>query len=137
MKITKILSLFTFIIFCISCSNDDNIFHLKTIRLNEYELHKSLPEQHLYLKVFDNENTSSMTETESFPSYLPLPVTVKADPSPQMNLYARPYRIELWGDVSGLIGSCTVNMDDYKIVFPIDMEVKSENLEVSLLGSWE
>ncbi|WP_347219173.1 hypothetical protein [Chryseobacterium sp.] len=137
MKIVKILSLLSLIFFCASCSNDDNIFHLKTIKISEYAQHKSLPEQHFYLKIFDNSSTESIAHTEDFSGSLPLPVILKAEPSPEMYLYAKPYRIELWGEVSGFIGSCTVNMDDYKITFPIDMEVKSNNLEVAIQGSWE
>lgn len=137
MKMIKIISLLSLILFCISCGNDERIFHLKTIQLNEYVQHQSLPEQHLYLKVFDNANAESIAHTEDFISSLPLPVILKAEPSQGMYLYAKPYRVELWGDISGLIGRCTVNMDNYKITFPIEMEVKSNTLEVAIQGSWE
>ncbi|MCS4301835.1 hypothetical protein [Chryseobacterium sp. BIGb0232] len=137
MKIAKILSILSLLFFCLSCSNDDNIFHLKTIRINEYEQYMSLPEQHLFIKIVDHENSGVMAETEPFQSNLHLPLLLKTEHVSDMNLYARPYRVELWGDISGLIGSCTVKMDDYRITFPIDMEVKSNSLEVAIQGSWE
>lgn len=54
-----------------------------------------------------------------------------------MTLYHKSYRVQLYGDVSGLIGACSVNMDEYKIIFPIDMEVKNDSLSISMTGSWE
>jgi len=135
-KIIRIFSLISLVFLLFSCGNDDRTFQLKTVKLTEYARRESLPEQNLYIKVFKDDVPTSIAQTETYPSSLPLPVVLKVHPSPEMNLYAESYHIELWGDVTGYIGNCSVDMDNYKIVFPIDMEVKSENLEVSMQGSW-
>lgn len=118
-----------------SCNNDDNTFHLKTVKLLEYS--KNLPEQKLYIKAFSDDLPDSIAQTEEYPSTLPLPATLKMYPSPNMNLYGKKYHLELWGGISGYIGRCDIDMDDYKIVFPIDMEIENESLSISMQGTWE
>ena len=135
----KIISFFlvSSLFFLFSCQNDDRTFQLDTVKLEQFEKEKSLPEQKLFIKVFKEESKISIAETELYPSDLPLPATLKMYPSPEMNLYVTSYHLELWGNITGYIDRCSVHMDDYKIIFPIDMEVKGEHLEISMQGSWK
>lgn len=66
-----------------------------------------------------------------------LPATFGIHPHIPMTLYNRTFRFQLWGDVSGFVGGCEVDMRSYKIIFPIDMEVKSDSVGISIVGSWE
>jgi hypothetical protein len=118
------------------CTKDNKTFTLKTIKLSDY-LQTNLPSQKLHLEVFDDKTSSALAHTNPYPNELPLPTMFMVYPSIPMTLYNKAYRIELWGDVTGYISSCKVNMAEYKIIFPIDMEVKSDSLTVSIVGSWE
>ncbi|NLR61780.1 hypothetical protein HGH93_27015 [Chitinophaga polysaccharea] len=119
-----------------ACSKENKTFSLKTIRLNDYR-RANLPVQKLYLKVFENNSMDSLAHTTFYPSDLTLPATFKVYPTLPMNLYRKGYQVQLWGDSTGYIGTCKVNMDEYKIIFPIDMEVKNDSLSVSMMGSWQ
>lgn len=120
-----------------SCSNKDNRFHLKLIKLSEYASRGHLSEQNLQIRVFSENSPEPLAQTGLYPGNLPMPATLKVYPAPALNLYKRPYRFELWGDVDGYISSCEVNMDEYKIIFPIDMEVENDSLNISIMGSWD
>lgn len=135
-KTIRIFFLILTVLSLFSCGNDDRIFQLKTVKLIGYERRESLPEQNLYIKIFKDDIPTSIAQTEIYPGSLPLPAVFKVYPSPEMNLYAELYHMELWGDVTGYIGNCSVDMAHYKIVFPIDMEVKGERVEISMQGSW-
>lgn len=137
MNTKKLLYLLPFIFLLFSCNKEDYIFHLKSVKLNEYSQRNHLSEQKLYVKVFSNESAIALAQTDGYPSNLPLPATLKMYPAVDMNLYDSPYYLELWGSEQGYIARCDINMDDYKIIFPIDMEVENEELNVSILGSWE
>ena len=119
-----------------SCKKESVNFTLKTIKLNHYSA-ADLPVQKLYLKVFEADKNDEIIHTDKYSSDLTLPAVFNAQPVVQLIPYAKSYRIELWGDDSGLIGSCKTNMDEYKIIFPLDMEVKSNNLSVSIAGTWK
>lgn len=121
----------------LSCNNDDNTFHLKSVKLNEFSQRKDLPKQKLYIKAFSDDLPVALAQTEDYPSDMPLPASLKIYPTANMNLYGKPYHLELWGNINGYIGRCNINMDDYKIVFPIEMEVENDSLNISILGSWE
>ena len=117
------------------CSKDDKTFSLKTIRLNDYRK-TNLPIQKLHLEVYDG--NTPMTYTDSYPSDLTLPATFAVHPAVPMTLYNnKTYQIRLWGDSTGYLGSCNINMDEYKIIFPIGMEVENDSLSVSIMGSWK
>lgn len=118
------------------CTKDNKTFSLKTIKLNDY-WQGNLPVQKLHLEVFDDNTSVPLSQTDPYPSELTLPATFMVHPSVPMTLYNKTYRIQLWGDVTGYISSCQINMDEYKIIFPIDMEVKSDSLTVSIAGSWK
>ncbi|MBL7711760.1 MAG: hypothetical protein JNL13_04825 [Chitinophagaceae bacterium] len=117
-----------------SCTRQHKIFTLKTIRLNDYRQAKR-PAQKLHLEVV--EGNTLLAHTAPYPSELTLPVSFKAEPAARLSLYSKTYSIQLHGDSSGLIGSCNVTMEEYKIIFPIDMEVRNDSLSVSILGSWQ
>ena len=119
-----------------SCTKDDKTFRLKSIKLNDYR-QNNLPVQKLHLEVFGAEGATAIAHTDNYPSDLTLPATFAIHPTLPMTLYNKGYQIQLWGDLSGHIASCNVNMDTYKIIFPIDMEVKNDSLSVSIMGSWD
>jgi len=43
----------------------------------------------------------------------------------------------LWADSTGLISSQKMNMDSYKIIFPLEMDVKNKDMDVTLSGNWD
>lgn len=116
------------------CNKDNKTFTLKTIRLNDYRKVNDWPEK-LYLKVL-NDQAIPLAQTEGYPNYLILPATFNVLPVASMTLYNRSYTVQLWGDSTGYISSCQINMDDYKIIFPIDMEITNDSLRISVTGSW-
>jgi hypothetical protein len=118
------------------CAKDNKVFTLKMIRLNEYRK-INLPVQKLYLEVFEDNDTIPMAHTAVYPSDLTLPASFKVEPSIPITLYSKDYYIQLSGEVTGYIARCKVNMDEYKIIFPIDMEVENDSLNISIIGSWK
>jgi len=118
----------------IGCNKDNKTFTLKTIRLNDYRKVNDWPER-LYLKVL-NDQAIPLAQTEGYPNNLILPATFNVLPVVSMTLYNRSYIVQLWGDSTGYISSCQINMDDYKIIFPIDMEITNDSLRISIEGSW-
>lgn len=118
------------------CAKDDKSFSLKTIKLHGYQ-QANLPAQKLHLEVFDGNTSVALAHTGPYPSELTLPVTLMVYPSVPMTLYNKTYRIELRGDITGYISSCKVNMEEYKIIFPIDMEVGNDSLHISMAGGWK
>jgi hypothetical protein len=133
MKNTLILCM---VILFTGCAKDDKSFSLKTIKLHDYQ-RTNLPAQKLHLEVFDDNTSVALANTGPYPSDLTLPATFMVYPSVPMTLYNKTYRIELWGDITGYISSCKVNMEDYKIIFPIDMEVENDSLHISMAGGWK
>lgn len=117
------------------CTKDNKTFTLKTIRLNDYK-RTNLQTEKLYIKIYDD-HAVLLTQTEGYPNDLTLPATIKVISRIPMTLYNRSYSMQLWGDSTGYISSCKVNMDEYKIIFPIDMEVMSDSLNISMMGSWK
>lgn len=129
--------LLLFALLLLSCNKDNKEFTLKAIKLNAYKMPANTAE-HLFLKVLDiSHRGDTLAVTRSYPAQLTLPATFAVSPVVKWKLYKGGYHIELWGDSTGKMGACDVNMDEYKIIFPIDMEVKSDDLDVSILGSWE
>lgn len=132
----KLIYLLACLLIFVGCKKTDKIFTLKTIQLNHYSAHQT-NEELLWLKVLDTDLVTVLAETDRYPSKYTLPARFAIHPSLPLPLYAQHYTIQLWGDSTGLLGECIVDMDDYKIVFPIDMEVDSETLGVSIQGSWQ
>jgi hypothetical protein len=117
------------------CRKDNKEFTLKNITLVAYK--KPPVAQNLRLRVVGGHNGASLGSSDACPSYLPLPVVLGIQPRVAMELYREGCTVELWGDSTGLIGSCAVDMRAYKIIFPIEMEAHSPALTVALSGSWE
>lgn len=130
----KILAILL-VISLIGCTKDNKTFTLKTVSLNDYRKVNNRAER-LYLKVL-NDQAIPLAQTEGYPNDLILPATFNVLPVVPMTLYNRSYMVQLWGDTTGYISSCRINMDEYKIIFPIDMEVKNDSLNISLKGSWK
>ncbi len=127
----------TILISLTSCTKENKIFSLKTIRLNDCRS-TNIHVQNVYFKVFiDNNTATPLTTTDVYPGNLTLPATFKVTPTLPMTLYSKTYYVQLWGDSTGYIGACKINMADYKIIFPIDMEVKNDSLNISIMGSWK
>ncbi len=118
-----------------SCNKSNKTFHLKSIRLNAYRV-AQLPSQNLYLKIRDEDTAVIRAHTGVYPSRLSLPAVFAVQPTVEMLLYKKNYHFQLWGDVSGYLGGCETDMKEYKIIFPIDMEVKNDSLNISITGSW-
>lgn len=122
----------------VSClTNDNNTFTLKTIKLNDFKERTTLSAQKLYFKVFRSDSEIPLTETMHFLSDNALPATLKVFPSVDMQLYGKKYNVQLWSETQGCLGRCDIDMDEYKIIFPIDMEVENDSLNIAIQGSWE
>lgn len=132
----KIIPGILLVLLLTGCTKDNKVFTLKTIRLNAYS-EANLPAQKLYLEVFEDNGTTPLAHTAFYPSGLTLPALFKVAPSIPMTLYSKNYYVQLSGDSSGYIASCRINMEEYKIIFPIDMEVENDSLNVSIMGSWK
>ncbi|MGN6180879.1 MAG: hypothetical protein ACTHNW_16980 [Mucilaginibacter sp.] len=118
------------------CAKNNKNFTLTSIQLNGYK-HVNIPAQHLYLKVFNDQLAVPLTRTQLYPNDLPLPAIFNVSPTISMTLYKKSYHIQLWGDSTGYISSCRINMNSYKIIFPLSMTAKSDSLSVTINGSWQ
>lgn len=118
----------------VGCTKDNKTFTLKTISLNGYKKTNGLSEL-LYLKVLDD-HAILLAQTKGYPSNLTLPTTFNVMPNVPMTLYNRSYTVQLWGDTTGYISSCKIDISEYKIIFPINIEVRNDSLSISTAGSW-
>lgn len=118
----------------LSCNKDRKTFTLKTVKLNSYTQSKHSA-QNLYIKVVDI-NGAVLNTTDNYPGSFTLPATYAIEPTLKLQLYKKGCALQLWGDSTGFIGSSEINMDEYKIIFPIDMETKSEDVSFNVSGSW-
>ncbi|HEY8400868.1 MAG TPA: hypothetical protein VIK89_06380 [Cytophagaceae bacterium] len=109
---------------------------MKSIRLNFYEKDK-YPSQNIYLKVVKEDGHEVLTTTDFYPGHLTLPVTFAITSSLKLYLYKEPAIIELWGATSGYITSKSIEMEEYKIIFPIEMDAENETVSYTVMGSWE
>lgn len=133
----KKISFALLVLLIMSCSNDHNTFTLNTIKLNDFEARTTLIPQRLYFKVFKNDSQVPLTETGFYPSDYAMPSTFKVYPRVGIQLYGTDYNVQLWSETDGYLGRCDINMDEYKIVFPIDMEVENDSLNIAIQGTWE
>ncbi|WP_299253355.1 hypothetical protein [uncultured Cytophaga sp.] len=110
---------------------------MKTVKLNDYDKSK-FPDQNLSIKVIDTSPLNVIASSESYPSSQTLPATFNLSPHPQVHLYKdKNITVQLWGDVSGLMGYSTIDMKEYKIIYPIDMETKEGSTSFSVAGTWQ
>lgn len=134
----KYITLLVIIIIGITaCRKDDQNFKLKKVTINAY-IRKDLPLQRLFIKIVDAIDTQRVVGTSaSYPSDSPLPVTLGVNSALKQSLYKNTCLVQLWGDLSGLLSSQTIDMNHYKIVFPLDMDVKNDVMDVTLSGNWD
>jgi hypothetical protein len=109
---------------------------MKSIALNHYNK-AQYPAQNLFLKVVAKDESNVLATTEYYPGIYTLPATFAINPFLKLHLYKDPVIIQLWGDSTGFIASSTLNMKEYKIIYPINMETKNGNVSFSVMGSWE
>ena len=120
-----------------ACQKDNQNFKLKTVTINAYT-NKSSGLQHVYVRIVDAADTQRLVgKSASYPSNLPLPVTLGITSSAKQALYKQTCIVQLWADSTGLISSQRINMDSYKIIFPLEMDVKNKDMDVMLSGSWD
>lgn len=136
----KSLSLIVLIFTCLlsSCHKKENIeFTLNKLTLNAFEKEK-YPVQNYYLKLVDIHESLQTTiyTTDVYPSTQTLPVNYGITPAPQLNFYKSDYAVELWGDSSQLIGTNPIHLEDYKIIYPLEMETEHAEISISLHGTW-
>ncbi|WPU96237.1 hypothetical protein SNE25_11980 [Mucilaginibacter sabulilitoris] len=134
----KYITLAAIIALCITaCRKDDQNFKLKTITINAYTK-KDLPLQRIYVRIVDAADTQRIIGiSAAYPSNLPLPVTLGVTSAMKQALYKNTCRVLLYGDSTGLLSSQKMNMDNYKIIFPLEMDVKNEDMDITLSGSWD
>ena len=120
-----------------SCNKKGQDFKIRSVTLLA---HRPLQYQQelLRVKFLDGADSQKVIGvTSGYPANLPLPATMLVDPSFKLKLYSQPCYVQLWGDSTGLIGTVKVNMDDYKIIFPLEMEAGNSDMKVTLTGKWD
>jgi hypothetical protein len=121
----------------VSCNKTKQDFKINTVTLIAHRPVQH-PQELLYLRFLDGADSSQVIGvTSGYPANLPLPATLLVTPAFRLQLYRNPCYVQLWGDSTGLIGSCRVNMDNYKIIFPLEMDVENAEMKVSLAGKWD
>lgn len=117
------------------CKKKEKIeFTLKSLTLKSFEK-DSFPEQNVYLKVL--REGVILAETDYYPAKYTLPAKFGLEESVQMNFYKNDYTVELWGDSSGYIGTNPIHLEDYKIIYPLEMETENNGIEIVLSGTWK
>ncbi|WP_028979327.1 hypothetical protein [Sporocytophaga myxococcoides] len=111
---------------------------MKTIKLNSFR-NVNFPSQYLTVKVVNGSSGNRVLGTTGkYPSDFTLPATFALDKQLKIHLYKEDHiSIQLWGESTGFIASSTIDMKEYKIIYPIDMETQSDSVSFSVLGSWE
>lgn len=124
-----------FILLLVGCSKKDKEFTLKSVTLDNHGAAST--SERLTVRFLDGADTQHvLATTTAYPASLPLPAVLSVHPAFQLPLYKHPFFVQLWGDSSGLIGTAEIDMDEYKIIFPLEMEVKSADLDVTVSGTW-
>ncbi len=135
--IQKILLIAGCLTILTGCKKDRYIFTMKSVRLVHYHKKHDLAEN-LFIKVVNTDDETVLATTGNYPSDLTLPATFGVHPSLKLHLYKKDnIALQLWGEASGMIAVATIRMKEYKIIFPIDMEVEGESATFSVMGSWE
>lgn len=125
-----------FLLLLFGCSKKNKEFTLKTVTLNSHRALTS-PSEPLRIRFLDGADTQHiLATTAAYPASLPLPAVLSVHPAFQLPLYKHPFFVQLWGDSTGLIGTAELDMDDYKIIFPLEMEIKGADLDVTVSGGW-
>ncbi|MBS1646043.1 MAG: hypothetical protein JST67_01745 [Bacteroidetes bacterium] len=134
----KIGSLLVAMFVLAACKSEKTVgFTLHSLTLKSAKM-AGLPVQNVYLKVVQMQNGTQqvLSTTGKYPSAYTLPVTFGLSAPIKMNLYTNTYSFQLYGDSSAFIGSTSINMGDYKIIYPLEMDTKNGSLVISLSGTW-
>lgn len=119
-----------------NCDNEHKEFQLNSIKLKSYKKSDNIGEK-LYFRVVDGgESDKILATTDRFSANSTMPILLGLDAKVRYKLYSEPFLIQLVSDSTNVIGSTFVNMDEYKIVFPIDMEIENEEMDITISGSW-
>lgn len=123
----------------VACKKKEKIeFTLTNLTLKKLNK-ENLPKQNLFLKVIRQENSNEqiLVTTDKYPSEYTLPAKFGIEKPIKMNFYKNTYRVALYGDSSGYIGSNPINIKDYKILYPLDMETEENGISIVLSGTWK
>lgn len=94
-----------------SCSKENQEFKIKTITLNSHREGKYSQELLRVRFLAGSDSQRILGVTSGYPANLPLPVALSVTPAFKLKLYKQPCYVQLWGDSTGLIGSCKVNAE--------------------------
>lgn len=133
------LILFAFIFLSSSCKKRKNIdFTLDSLTLVSFDKH-AYPEQKIFLKVLQlgSDSDKVLTITDNYSTEFTLPAKFGIKPHLTMNFYKNDYVVELWGEFSGFICRNEIHIEDYKIIYPIEMETENNNVVIELAGTWK
>ena len=111
-------------------------FLLKQLKLTQYQVEHTTRDS-LYLQLYQAGSNAPILSTDTYPSTQTLPAVYAVHPVLPLALYQQNYRVELWGKKAGYLGSCVFDMDNYKIIFPLEIESESESVVISLQGGWK
>lgn len=135
-RLVNQLTLIVVLILPSGCEMDRYIFTLKAVTLNSFQ--NEYPAQNLRVRICNAANPDDvLSTTASYPSAMTVPVTFAVNPPLEFHLYKDPIAVQLWGDSTGVIATSIIDMEDYKIIFPIALEADSEAARFTLHGSWE
>ncbi|MCA0429639.1 MAG: hypothetical protein LCH32_03980 [Bacteroidetes bacterium] len=117
--------------------NENIDFYLNSLTLKTNNVN-NLPKQNLYIKVIQIQNSNQiiLATTNSYPSYFTLPVKFGLEKSIEMNFYKNTYVVSLYGDSSGCLSTNSINIKDYKILYPLDMDTENNGATIVLSGTW-
>ncbi|OQP52651.1 hypothetical protein A4H97_25365 [Niastella yeongjuensis] len=132
-----IITIIALVLTLISCNKKGQDFKIKSVTLLAHRPLQYTREL-LRVRLLDGVDSQKVIgETAGYPASLPLPATLLVNPAFQLKLYSQPCYVQLWGDSTGLIGTAKLNMKDYKIIFPLEMEVGNADMKVTLTGKWD
>ncbi len=117
--------------------NEKIEFTLNSLTLKSLKK-ENLPKQNMYIKVIKTDNSveEELAVTGKYPSQYTLPVKFGLENLIKMNFYKHTYFVVLYGDSTGEIGSNPINIKDYKILYPLDMETDKDGVGIVLSGTW-
>lgn len=133
------LILIAFIFLLSSCKKRENIdFTLDSLTLVSFDKH-DYPEQKVFLKVLQlgTNPDKVLAITDNYSTEYTLPAKFGIEPQLTMNFYKNDYVVELWGELSGFIGRNEIHLEDYKIIYPTEMETEHNNVVIELTGTWK
>lgn len=121
-----------------ACGKKNAVFVMKAVTLDLYIQKDTLPAQDLFIRIVDTGDASVLAQTDKYKSGQTLPATFNLEPHPEIQLYRQDdISLQLWGDSSGYLAARTIDLEEYTILFPIDIEAGSDSVRFSVKGSWK